>query len=206
MKLKKTIIILLSAIAVALLTFFLVDRNLRKKEARLSLPERAVKARTYAQRHGLNTNYAIFVDYGLPSGTPRLFIWDFNEGKVVSKIHVMHGCGGGSTDENPVFSNKTGSNCSSLGKFEVTRSHGSKLKRSYRVKGLEASNSNAWNRGIMIHSAKWVDVHKRDKYVPLHEKSCKGCFTVSSDGMRQLARLIEEEDTPILLWSWRSAE
>ena len=206
MKLKKTIFILLATIVVALLAFFLVDRNLHKKDEHLTLDERAVKAKTYAQKHGLSTDYAIFVDYGIPSGTPRLFVWDFNKGEVVSKIHVMHGCGGGSTDETPVFSNKFGSQCSSLGKFEVTRSHGSKLKRSYRVKGLEASNSNAWDRGIMIHSAKWVNAHKRQQYIPLHEISCKGCFSVSSDGMRQLEKLIEEADTSLLLWSWYNPE
>ncbi len=205
MKRKKTIFIL-ATFVVAVSAIILCRYQLQKDDVPLSLPERAEKAKAYAEKHGLNTDFAIFVDYGIPSGTPRLFVWDFNKGKVISKTYVMHGPGGGSTAEKPVFSNKFGSNCSSLGKFKVTRAHGSKLKRSYRLKGLEASNSNALPRGLMIHSSMWVDAHRKKKYIPLHEKSCQGCITVSTAGMSYLEKLIKKEDAPLLLWSWYSED
>ena len=69
----------------------------------------------------------------------------------------MHGPGLGSTAEKPVFSNRPGSKCSALGRFVVTKKHGSKLKRSYRISGLDLDNQTALARGLMIHSSRWVD-------------------------------------------------
>ena len=79
-----------------------------------TIEERAEKALAFAKRHNMNEHYALFVDYGIPSGTPRLFVWDFHQKKIVASTYVMHGPGGGSTDERPVFSNKPGSECSSM--------------------------------------------------------------------------------------------
>ena len=84
---------------------------------KMTLDQRAIKAYQYAKRHRMNTRYAFLVDYSIPSGTPRLFVWDYDKKKVVARTYVMHGIGGGSTKEEPVFSNKPGSMCSSLGRF-----------------------------------------------------------------------------------------
>lgn len=170
--------------------------------AQISLEERAAEALQYAKRHGMNTDYAFFLDYSIPSGTPRLFVWDYSKNRVVAKAYVMHGVGGGSTDSEPVFSNKNGSMCSSLGRFEVTKSHGYKLKRSFRLKGLDRSCSNAFRRGLMIHCSSWVDRWHWKKYIPLHAASCQGCVTVSCKGMSYLERLITSQPKPILLWSY----
>ena len=55
---------------------------------------RAEKALKYAQRKGLNEHYCLFVDYGIPSGKPRLFVWSFIDGKVIysSSFHPPEGC------------------------------------------------------------------------------------------------------------------
>lgn len=126
----------------------------------VSMEKRAIVANKVARRHNLNTNYCLFVDYGIPSGTPRLFVWSFKDNKIVARTYVMHGPGKGSTAEKPVFSNKPGSNCSSLGRFVVTKEHGAKLKRSYRLKGLDKNNQSAFLRGLMIHRAKWGSPEK----------------------------------------------
>ena len=44
---------------------------------------RAEKALQYAHRRGLNENYCLFLDYSIPSGKPRLFVWSFNENRIV---------------------------------------------------------------------------------------------------------------------------
>lgn len=163
---------------------------------------RAEQALKYAGRKGMNTNYCLFVDYGIPSGSPRVFVWSFAEGKVVYRGHAMHGPGKGSTAETPVFSNAPGSHCSSIGKFEVTRRHGKRNKTGYYLKGLERSNSQAYYRGIMIHSSKWVDRNTWRKYIPLNARSCLGCVTVSTRDMRYIGRLVEKEDRHLLLWSY----
>lgn len=120
--------------------------------------------------------------------------------------YVMHGSGKGSTAEKPVFSNEPGSSCSTLGRFMVTLEHGTKLKRSFRLKGLDIDNQTAYGRGIMLHGAKWVDMFKFKEHIPLNSLACEGCVTVSSVGMSALEKIIKNEDKKILLWSFYQPE
>ena len=68
-----------------------------------TIEERAEKALAFAQRHNMSEHYALFVDYGIPSGTPRLFLWDFRRKAIVASTYVMHGPGRGSTEKTPRF-------------------------------------------------------------------------------------------------------
>ena len=168
--------------------------------------ERAEGALDFAKQHNMNEHYALFVDYSIPSGTPRLFVWDFHKKKIIASSYVMHGSGGGSTDKRPVFSNERGSECSSLGRFLVTKEHGNSLKRSFRLKGMDSDNQTAYARGLMIHGSTYLDGHCWMRYVPLHRASCQGCVTVSSKGMKYLWKLINKENKPLLLWNFESKQ
>lgn len=168
--------------------------------------ERAERALDFAKQHKMNEHYALFVDYSIPSGTPRLFVWDFHKKKIIASSYVMHGSGKGSTDERPVFSNELGSECSSLGRFLVTKEHGQSLKRSFRLKGLDSDNQTAYSRGLMIHGSKYLDGHCWMRYIPLHRASCQGCVTVSSKGMKYLWKLVNKENKPLLLWNFESKQ
>lgn len=169
-----------------------------------TLEERAEKALAFARRHKMNENYALFVDYGIPSGTPRLFVWDFKKKTIVARTYVMHGPGGGSTDEQPRFSNRPGSKCSSLGRFQVTKENGRRNNRGFRIKGLDTDNQSAYIRGLMIHGARWVDTHCWKRYIPMNAKCCQGCITISTRGMNYLWPLINNEKKPLLLWNYES--
>ena len=171
-----------------------------------TIEERAEKALAFARHHNMNEHYALFVDYGIPSGTPRLFVWDFHQKKIVASTYVMHGPGGGSTAERPRFSNRPGSGCSSLGRFLVTKENGNRNKRGFRIKGVDVDNQTAYARGLMIHGARWVDRHCWKRYIPLNGKCCQGCVTVSSRGMNYLWPLINKEKKPLLLWSFVSKQ
>jgi hypothetical protein len=167
-----------------------------------TIEARAEKALAFAHRHNMNEHYALFVDYSIPSGKPRLFVWDFRQKKIVATTYVMHGPGGGSTDERPRFSNRPGSGCSSLGRFLVTKEHGNRNKRGFRIKGMDVDNQSAYARALMIHGAGWVDRHCWKRYIPLNGKCCQGCVTVSSRGMNYLYSLISKEKKPLLLWNF----
>ncbi len=173
-------------------------------KAYTTIEERAEKALAFAKRHNMNENYALFVDYAIPSGTPRLFVWDFHQHKIVASTYVMHGPGGGSTDERPQFSNRHGSYCSSLGRFLVTKEHGNRNKSGFRIKGLDEDNLSAYDRGLMIHGARWVDLNCWKRYIPMNGKCCLGCVTVSTKGMNYLHQLIMGEQKPLLLWNFVS--
>ncbi len=167
-----------------------------------SLEQRADAALKAAKRHGLSTNYCLLVDYSVPSGKPRLYVWSFKSRKTVARTYAMHGAGGGSTARKPVFSNKPGSECSSLGRFEVTLERGIRMKKSLRLKGLDTTNSNAYGRGLMVHGSLWVNVNCWRKYIPLNRRSSQGCVTVSTRGFDYIDSLAHSESKPMLLWTF----
>lgn len=172
------------------------------KHRSATIMERAIEAKKYCQRNGYSQNYCVLLDYSIPSGSPRLFVWSFAKGKVIYKGYAMHGPGRGSTAKKPVFSNDFGSHCSCLGRFEITRQHGLRNKSGYYLKGLDSSNSNARDRGIMIHPSTHVDRNIWREYIPLHSKSCLGCVTVSCKDMAYVSNIMRDEEKNLLLWAY----
>ena len=142
----------------------------------------------YSHKHGLSENYAVVVDFGKPSGKHRFFVCDLKKQQIISSSLCAHGVGKGSTVFNPVFSNEVGSNCSSLGHYKITGRHrmSSTGLPSFRLSGMDSSNSNAIKRGILIHSAKLVSYSRLGIYpfyLPLDKRISSGCFAVDIDMM-----------------------
>ena len=181
--------------------YYLLPEWVDSKEYK-TIEERAERAIVFIKKHNMNENYMLFVDYSIPSGTPQLFVWDFQRKKIVASTYVMHGPGKGSTDKHPVFSNEPGSECSALGRFLVTKEHGATLKRSFRLKGMDGDNKTAYSRVLMIHGSTFLDGHVWMRYIPLHRASCQGCVTVTSRGMDYIWELVNNEKVPLLLWSY----
>ena len=75
------------------------------KEYYKKLNKLAQNAQQYAKKHNLNKKYCLLVDYSLPSGTPRCFLWDFKNNNLKAEIHALHGSGSGSTPEKSAASN-----------------------------------------------------------------------------------------------------
>lgn len=166
----------------------------------------ANEAKEYAIASDMDEEYCVLVDYGIPSGTPRVFVWSFKEQRVVHSTYTMHGSGRGSTAEKAVYSNEMGSFCSTLGHFAITKKHGKLQKRGFRLKGLDEDNQNAYSRGLMLHRSRWVDNYCWKRYIPLNSKSCLGCVTISSRGFNYIEKLVYKEKKRILLWSFDSSK
>lgn len=160
-----------------------------------------------ARQHNADTRYLILVDYSIPSNDYRLFIWDTEQDGIVEKFWCAHGFGGGSTAEKPVFSNTYGSNCSSLGWYLIDRGVGVSGKYGYdyhAVDGLDASNSNARRREILIHS--WWSVDRDyeaqiDRPMDL-DMRCAGCFTTTKEGFETIDRYIKSRQKQMLLYAF----
>lgn len=116
--------------------------------------------------------YLYFVDYGLPSTTPRGYLFDMASLRIVDgPFTVAHGRGS-STSRYGVptrFSNRSGSNATSLGLYvaEALYSfHGHSGGRSYSSVGLRLDgvssgfNDNAFDRGVVAHGAPYVTSDK----------------------------------------------
>lgn len=160
-----------------------------------------------AKQHRANTRYLILVDYSIPSNSDRLFIWDIQQDKIVEKFWCAHGFGGNSTAEKPEFSNVVGSNCSSLGWFLVDRSVGVSSHWGYKyhaVDGLDACNSNARRRQLLIHPWQSVtyDSDARIKTPMALDGRSAGCFTTTEEGFNTIDRYVKSQHNRILLYAF----
>ena len=111
--------------------------------------------------------YLYFVDYGLDSHTPRGYVFDMDNLRVVDgPFTVAHGRGSGSRDGVPThFSNRNSSGTTSLGLFVTQETYafvGHDSGRPYRSIGLRLNgvsggfNSAARERGVVVHGAPYV--------------------------------------------------
>ena len=165
-------------------------------------PENIEQVRDYCERRGYSTDYYILVDFSIPSGKKRFFIYDLQSGHQVMSSYCMHGSGKGNTDAKPKFSNKFGSGCSSLGRY-VMVGKGRKFKNSIRLQGLDRSNYLAEARGILIHSAgKVTRFHGEKEYIPIGTES-RGCFTVSRDCVSKVMEIYKgsSKKRPVMLFA-----
>ena len=206
-KAYKTIFILVFS-ALFLLLLFLITGHSKPRD----LDERADEALEYCKKNGYSTDYCMLVDYGRHSGRVRFFIWDFENEKPVLKSLCAQGYGKGSTARRPVFSNEVGSFCSSLGHYRVGKEKTmSKLKgrKALLLYGKDKTNSNALQRGILIHPVSLpnfsiypllipVKVHKilGHKIRPKSE----GCITIPFRKYSKVVETVKSGSKPLMLW------
>lgn len=166
-----------------------------------NLQTKAQQAFEYCQQHALNTNYCILIDMSIHSGKNRMFVWDFNQNKQIHQSLCSHGVGLGSTQEKPVFSNVSGSYCTSLGKYKIgIRSYSNYgINIHYKLHGLEATNSNAYKRIVVLHSYNYVPQYEiYPEHLPMGYSL--GCPVINNTVMTTVDSLLKKEKIPILLW------
>ena len=133
-----------------------------------------------------DAKYICYVDFGKWSCFDRLYIYNVEKKRIVYSARVQHGIGGNSNIFKPEFSNRIGSNCSSLGLYRIScLSKMSNGVECFRLKGLSPSNSNAAKRAILVHPGFGVSLIPVGLLLPLTPES-KGCFTVSIVTMLKL--------------------
>jgi hypothetical protein len=104
-----------------------------------------------------NKNYISVIDFSKRSTLARFHIIDMNTGSVWS-IHTAHGKGSDADHDGYAdkFSNKSGSNASSLGFYKAAETYNGSHGLSLRLDGLSSTNSNARARAVVIHGASYV--------------------------------------------------
>lgn len=119
--------------------------------------EAAVSAWWQAFQDGLTSRHVLtIIDYTLPSAEPRLWVLDLTTDSVLARELVAHGRGSGNAMATR-FSNRPGSNQTSLGAFLTAATYHGSHGLSLRLEGLEAGrNDRAMERAIVIHGAWYV--------------------------------------------------
>jgi len=69
---------------------------------------------------------------------------------------VANGSGRNSSGSNVQFSNKANSLCTSLGKYKIDNSYNGKFGLTFKLFGLNATNSNTIKRFVVLHSNSYV--------------------------------------------------
>jgi hypothetical protein len=134
--------------------------------------------------------YLYYVDYGLSNTTPRGYVFDMEKLTVVDgPFTVAHGRGSASPSESkPVrFSNRQGSNATSLGLYLAQETYGFSGKTAgkrytsvgLRLQGLSGRyNSAARARGVVAHGAPYVTASRAGR--------SEGCPAMEQGRAREL--------------------
>jgi hypothetical protein len=158
--------------------------------------------------------YLYYVDYGLDARTPRGYVFDMDRLKVVDgPFTVAHGRGSAprGQDVPTRFSNREGSNATSLGLFLAQETYafsgksGGKQYRSVglRLKGLSGRfNSAARARGVVAHGAPYVTASRAGR--------SEGCPAIEPGRARELLPKIANGGLVFLFSplekSWKSSD
>jgi len=130
------------------------------------------------------------IDYSLPSTEPRLFVIDPGDGSVLRSSLVAHGKNSGQNMAER-FSNKPGSQMSSLGFFVTEETYHGQHGYTLRLRGLEEGiNDRAEERLIVIHGADYVS----EEFIARHGRLGRswGCPALPVESSKAIIDLIKD--------------
>jgi hypothetical protein len=127
-------------------------------------------------------------------------VYDLKKNTIIYSGLVAHGSCNETFMARPKFSNQSKSGCSSLGKYQVCEFYTGKYGKSYRLTGLDNTNSNAYNRAVVIHG---YDCVPDEEIYPRVLCNSLGCIMVSYKFFNKLSGLINKSGKPILLWVYQ---
>lgn len=116
-------------------------------------------------------------DFGVHSATERLHFVDFAEGRVRSYL-CSHGTGSDPQHDGWLkrYSNVEGSHATSRGAYFTRGWYTGRYGVSIRLDGLDASNSNALDRAIVMHQATYARAEHVARWGRLGRSN--GCFAM----------------------------
>jgi hypothetical protein len=173
------------------------EHLMSSSEVMSRLKEKAELAKDFVDQNGFDVSYCFMIDMRLPSGKNRFFVYNLLKDSLEAAGLVTHGKGSESESGALVFSNAPNSNCTSLGKYKIGSPYNGNFGLSYKLMGLDKTNSRALDRAVVLHS--YFGVPKEEVY-PASICLSEGCPAVSSAFFTQLKGYMDESQEPILLW------
>ena len=168
-----------------------IDKKFTDKILRWSIPvKKKINSGQYCRQ------YCFMIDMGIISGKKRFFVYNLEKDSIENMGLVTHGSGSGLNGEARIFSNKSGSNCTSLGSYVVGNAYDGKFGLAYKLHGLDPTNSRAFDRFVVLHAHQCVP---NDEVYPFPICVSLGCPTVSVDFLQVLKKYIEKAEKPVIL-------
>lgn len=143
-----------------------------------------------------NSEIAFFVDMEIMSGKNRFFIYDLKNDRLIDQGLVAQGFGTRTNADGKLkFSNENNSLCTSLGKYSIGNSYQGKYGKAYKLKGLDATNSNAEIRNIVLHKCDTMPLEEQDNPITYSF----GCPMVNNVYYSKIQQVIDASKKKILL-------
>lgn len=143
-----------------------------------------------------NKEIAFFIDMEIGSGKNRFFIYDLKNKAIIDQGLVAHGIGSETRGSGKLkFSNTSNSFCTSLGKYSVGKYYTGDYGKSYKLYGLDETNSNALTRNIVLHSYKKVPYMEQEKKIV----NSLGCPMVNELYFKKIEKILDNSKTNIIL-------
>lgn len=208
---KKLLLLFIILLLAAAAAYYLVPRytntyipikarpvSKEKKDLQfIKLKSQAADLKRYAREKRLSTEYCFLIDMSLPSGRKRFFVYDLLKDTVINSGLVAHGSCNTDFLEAARFSNTVGAGCSSLGRYKVGYAYNGNFGKAYKLYGLDSSNSNAFERFVVLHSYACVPDYE---IYPQPACNSLGCPMISPNFFSELEALIDRSSRPVLLW------
>ncbi len=140
--------------------------------------------------------FCFMIDMGMASGKKRFFVYNLEKDSIEMSGLVTHGSGSDRSGEAHFFSNRPGSNCTSLGRYRIGNSYEGKFGLAYKLYGLDPANSRAFDRFVVLHAHPCVP---NDEVYPFPICLSLGCPTVSVDFLQILKKYIDKAEKPVIL-------
>ncbi|MBF4517872.1 murein L,D-transpeptidase catalytic domain family protein [Flavobacterium sp. ANB] len=145
---------------------------------------------------GYNTKIAFFVDMRIKSGKNRFFVYDLVNDKILDQGLVANGSGSETNVRGELkFSNEPNTNTTSLGRYAIGKPYSGMFGKSYKLFGLDETNSNAFKRAIVLHSYSAVPDEEQDYYIA----NSHGCPMVNDAFFKKLQKIIDNSKSKIIL-------
>jgi len=140
------------------------------------------------EQHRDSITYRDFIgvaDFSLPSRTPRFHLVKLADGSVRSHL-VAHGRGSDPSRTGWLerFSNEPHSNATSAGAYRTDSFYMGAHGPSIRLEGLDATNSNAFSRALVVHAAWYVSEEILGVSGVLGRS--QGCFAVAGSSLPEI--------------------
>jgi len=196
------LLVLLACIIVGLVIYnyprsVLSPKELEKKaQSEQLIPEKADEILPFLEENHYSTDLAILVDMSLSMHQKRMYIVNPQTKEILHSCLVAHGKGNQSSEDNVYFSNVPNSFCSSLGKYKIAERYTGRYGDSYRLDGLDSTNSNARKRAIVFH---YYEHQSPSESLGPHYFS-EGCPMLAEEDWRIVDEYIKGQNKSCILW------
>jgi len=171
--------------------FKVLDKKPFKK-----IKTKATEAKKFINANNYNNTFCFLVDMSMGSGQMRFFVYDLEKDSILKNGLVTHGRCNEDWLEGRRYGNKIGCGCTSLGKYKIGYPYTGRFGLAFKLYGLDSTNSNAFNRYVVLHSHECVPESEVSNDICQSD----GCPTVAPGFLKELEPMIKNSNKPVLLW------